>query len=271
MDFAPDPMEKFRLRVNEFVQRFAENALDAGAGRMKNVTPNILPELQIFVAAAYFRKIMPYSKQIEELRVAHAKSAQLYLEASISNSDARRNRLSRDEKLLYQAETCNAALSRIKYTAGQGDVAQVVDGVLSSSSLTMPEMEAILQFGPEWGKLLTNGPKPSTLYQLEITNRRDGEVYYKVGHTSGSIQSRINGLGICKRTFSVNVHHMIQFREKWCAEAEEKRLHARNEPLRYVGPPIMSNGHTEVYTQPLLSHGLKLELCLYSLLGIARY
>lgn len=214
---------------------------------------------------------MPYSKQIEELRAAHAKSAQLYLEASVSNTDARRNRLARDEKLLCQAETCNSALSRIKWVAGQSDVASVVDGILSSSSLTRLEMESILQFGPEWGKLLTNGTKPSTLYQLEITDRRDGEVYYKVGHTSGNIQSRINGLGICKRTFNINVHHTILFREKWCAEAEEKRLHARNAELRYIGIPFLSNGHTEVYTQPLLNHKLKLELCLYSLLGVARY
>lgn len=214
---------------------------------------------------------MDYSKHIEKLREAQKVSAQLYLEATDHNTDSRRNRLARDEKLLYQAEICDSVLSRIKSVAGNGDLSAAADVVLTTASLSIPEMEAILQFGPEWGKLLTTGPKASMLYQLEITDKRDGEVYYKVGHTSGKIQTRIAALGICKRTFNVNVHHTILFREKWCAEAEEKRLHARNAALRYTGNPIMSNGHTEVYTQPLVSHKLKLELCLYSLLGIARY
>lgn len=214
---------------------------------------------------------MPYSKQVEIYQTLVSESSQRFLTASRFNTDALRNRLERDKKLLLQAEICNDAISRIKLTTGDGDVSDVLDRILFDYSLTIPEMESILQFGPEWGKLLSTDSNSPVLYQLEIIDKRDGEVYYKVGHTGGNVKSRINHLGICKRTFSVNVHHMIQFREKWCAEAEEKRLHARNESLRYVGPPIMSNGHTEVYTQPLLSHGLKLELCLYSLLGVARY
>lgn len=220
---------------------------------------------------------MPYSKQIEELRAIAEKSAE-YLNEVLANErrdeeDAARKRHGRDVFLKWDAHICNTLLKNLKHESDElgSSLADAINSALSQNSFSAEDMETFFRFGPEWGNLLTNGPKASSLYQLEIIDKRDGEVYYKVGHTGGNVQNRMKGLGICKRTFDVNVHHTILFREKWCAEAEEKRLHARNDALRYKGSPIMASGHTEVYTQPLLSHSLKLELCLYSLLGVARY
>lgn len=217
---------------------------------------------------------MPYSKQIDYLRKIVERDNRELLTAKWDEIRLLMSRKERNLSILAQAKLCNATLKRIRQSADEsfnGNVAEAIDDALDKSLLSVHEMESLLRFGPEWGQLLTNDAKPATLYQLEITDKRDGEVYYKVGHTSGNVESRVKKMGICNLTFSVNVHHAIKFREKWCAEAEEKRLHARNASLRYVGAPIMLNGHTEVYMQPLVSPRLKLELCLYSLLGAARY
>ena len=220
---------------------------------------------------------MPYSKKIEELRAIAEKSYEALQEVLAnerwSEEDAARKRHDRNVILKWDAHICNTILNNLKRDSDESglSVSEIIDSAISQNSFSVEDMETFFRFGPEWGNLLTNGPKSSSLYQLEIIDKRNGEVYYKVGHTSGNVKNRMRGLGICKRTFDVTVHHTILFREKWCAEAEEKRLHARNAELRYVGTPFLSNGHTEVYMQPLLSHRLKLELCLYSLLGVARY
>lgn len=221
---------------------------------------------------------MPYSKKIEELQVIAEKSYEALQEVLAnerwSEEDAARKRHERNVILKIDAQICNTILKNLKRESEEsfgGNLADTINAALSQNSFSVGNMETLFRFGHEWGNLLTNGPKASALYQLEIIDKRNGDVYYKVGHTGGNVQNRMKSLGICKRTFDVNVHHTIMFREKWCAEAEEKRQHARNDSLRYKGSPIMTSGHTEVYAQPLLSHSLKLELCLYSLLGVARY
>lgn len=217
---------------------------------------------------------MPYSKKVDELRLIEQQSAEVLANAQWDEEDVARNRHLRDTLLKMQAQICNTQLKTLKRESEEsfgGNLSLTIDAALSQNAYSADEMETIFRFGPEWGNLLTTDSRGASLYQLEITDRRTGDTYYKVGHTGGSVQARMKSLGICKQTFDVNVHHTILFREKWCAEAEEKRLHARNADHRYMGSPIMSNGHTEVYTQPLVGHKLKLELCLYSLLGVARY
>jgi hypothetical protein len=191
------------------------------------------------------------------------------------SADLAESKFNRAQKLRERAELCNDVIHRLQFIGKMGTLADATKAILSSDALTPDEMEALLWFAPEWGNhLYSSGAhpmeKPAYLYQVEIVRHSDGEAFYKVGHTGSRLDRRITALGICRKTYTVNVHHSIPFRKKRYAEAEEKRIHDQNVSLRYLGTPFLDNGHTEVYSQPILSNRLRLEISLYSLLGISR-
>jgi hypothetical protein len=185
------------------------------------------------------------------------------------------SKLRRAQQLRARAELCNDVIKRMQFIGKMGALADATKAILKNDALTPEEMEAILWFAPEWGNhLYSSGAhpmeRPAHLYQVEIIRRSDGEAFYKVGHTGGRLDRRITALGICRNTYNVSVHHSIPFRKKRYAESEEKRIHEESASLRYLGTPFLDNGHTEVYSQPILSNRLRLEISLYSLLGISR-
>jgi hypothetical protein len=220
-----------------------------------------------------------YAHKIEALRVAEVLAQDQYSRAveflgKYDSFYAEKN-MERAKVLHARAKCCNDLLMRIKSMAGSGDVSAIVNDMLANSELSVLEMQAVLFHGPEWGNhlytsALHHPEKPASLYQIEIIRKSDGEAFYKVGHTGVDLNRRINALGICRKTYTVSVHHSLQFRKKRYAESEEKRIHDQHADLRYTGMPFLDNGHTEVYTQPILSNRLKLEIALYSLLGISR-
>jgi hypothetical protein len=220
-----------------------------------------------------------YAHKIEELRVAEVLAKDQYSRAveflgKYDSFHAEKN-FERAQKLHARARRCNDVLMKIKGIAGSGDISAIVNDMLANSDLSVDEMEAVLWHAPEWGNhlytsALHHPEKPASLYQIEILRKSDGEAFYKVGHTGADLNRRINALGICRKTYSVSIHHSFQFRKKRFAEFEEKRIHDNNVHLRYMGAPFLDNGHTEVYSTPLLSNRLLLEISLYSLLGISR-
>jgi hypothetical protein len=220
-----------------------------------------------------------YSNNLEFFRKQEVLARDQYSRASAfldgCSADLAASKLFRAQKLRERAELCNDVIERLHFTGKMGSLADAAKAVLSSNSLTPDEMEAVMYFAPEWGNHLHSQgmhpqEKPASLYQIEIVRRSDQETFYKVGHTSVNLQKRIAALGICRKTYTVSVHHSISFRKKRYAEAEEKRIHDQNAEHRYLGAPFLDNGHTEVYSQPIMDNRLRLEISLYSLLGISR-
>jgi hypothetical protein len=215
-----------------------------------------------------------YSDKIEELEKSLALAEQDLTERrehrrSINSSLHLVERLT---GLIPRAKLCDAVLERLRNT---DDAASATQAILSSDALTVEEMGAILLFAPQWSKTLlpageVHSLKAASLYQIEFLRKSDGDVFYKIGHTGRQLTSRLSGFKYDKRLYSASIHHQILFVKKHVAAAEEARLHMANTALRYTGEPFMTNGHTEVYTEPLISHKLRLELSLYALLGISR-
>lgn len=177
--------------------------------------------------------------------------------------------------LIPKAQLCNRVIETIRSEARDGAVSVVAQRMIDNNELSIEQMGAILLFAPQWSKtLLTYGEvsslKAASLYQVEFIRKADGAVFYKVGHTGRQLTTRLSGFKYDKRLYTASVHHQILFVKKHVAAAEEARLHLANADLRYTGEPFLTNGHTEVYTEPLVSHKLRLEISLYALLGISR-
>jgi hypothetical protein len=176
--------------------------------------------------------------------------------------------------LIPKAKLCDDVLERLRFI-GKGDLASATQAILSSDALTVEEMGAILLFAPQWSKTLlpageVHSLKAASLYQVEFIRKSDGAVFYKIGHTGRQLTTRLSGFKYDKWKYSASVHHQILFVKKHVAAAEEARLHLANTALRYDGEPFLTNGHTEVYTEPLISYKLRLEISLYALLGLSR-
>lgn len=183
--------------------------------------------------------------------------------------------IERLHNLSLKAQLCNRVIEQIRHEARNSDVAAIARRVLDNNELAIEQMGAILFFAPQWSTTLmnygdTSALRAASLYQVEFIRRSDGAVFYKVGHTGRPVTTRLSGFKYDKRKFSANVHHQILFAKKHVAAAEEARLHLANTALRYDGEPFLTNGHTEVYTEPLLRPRLRLEISLYALLGISR-
>lgn len=183
--------------------------------------------------------------------------------------------LERLQGLDIKAKLCNDVLERIRFVGKMGDIKSAAHALLSQNAFTIAEMGAILLFAPQWSETLRpwgeiSSLKAASLYQVEFMRKSDGAVFYKIGHTGRQLTTRLSGFKYDKRLYTASVHHQILFAKKHVAAAEEARLHLANSALRYTGEPFLTNGHTEVYTEPLISHKLRLEISLYALLGLSR-
>lgn len=96
---------------------------------------------------------------------------------------------------------------------------------------------------PEYG---FQKEKTATLYHLRIETA-EGLVLYKVGITNREVQARIKSMGVPDGT-TVDVLNAILFERGRDARITEKRLHRKNKGSRYLGPAIMKNGNTELFT-----------------------
>jgi hypothetical protein len=208
-----------------------------------------------------------YFEKISEIDIALASALDDFSNSNEYgiNVDSTLARIERLQSMIQKAKLCNRVLEQIREDADDGDVSVVVRRVLDNNELSVEQMGVILLFAPQWSKtLIQDGTisslKSASLYQVEFLRKSDGAVFYKVGHTGRPL----------KRKYSAHVHHQILFAKKHVAAAEEARLHLANMALRYDGEPFLTNGHTEVYTEPLISQKLRLEIALYALLGISR-
>jgi hypothetical protein len=177
--------------------------------------------------------------------------------------------------LIPKAKLCSDVLQRMQLIGKMEDLASATQSILVKDVLTVEEMGAILLFAPQWSKTLlpfweASSLSAASLYQIEFIRKSDRAVFYKVGHTGRPITTRLSGLKYDKRQYIASIHHQILFAKKHVAASEEARLHLANTALRYDGEPFLTNGHTEVYTEPLISQKLRLEISLYALLGISR-
>jgi hypothetical protein len=215
-----------------------------------------------------------YSEKVEELEkylaLAEADLAKGIEERRSINASL--NLVDRLKGLIPKAKLCDDVLERLRNT---DDIASATQEMLASNSLTVKEMGAVLLFAPQWSKTLVSfgniaSCKAASLYQIEFVRHEDGAAFYKIGHTGRYLTERMSAFKYDKRQYAANIHHQILFTKKHIAAAEEARLHLANASLRYEGEPFLMNGHTEVYTEPLISHKLRLEISLYSLLGISR-
>jgi hypothetical protein len=218
-----------------------------------------------------------YSEKIDALEKSLAQAQEDLASGSEHHRsiNASLNLVDRLTGLIQKAKICDDVLERLRFIGKMGDLASATQSILSRDVLTVEEMGAVLLFAPQWSKTLvpwgeTSSLKAASLYQVEFVRRSDSATFYKVGHTGRQLTTRLSGLKYDKRLYSASVHHQILFAKKHIAAAEEARLHLGNESLRYTGEPFLANGHTEVYTEPLLSHKLRLEIALYALLGISR-
>lgn len=100
---------------------------------------------------------------------------------------------------------------------------------------------------PEYG---FSKEKPASLYQVRIT-APDGVVLFKVGITNRAPEARLSGMGLLPGV-AAQVMTAISFDCGRDARIVEKRLHRKFSSFRYVGPPLMKNGNTELFTAPLL-------------------
>lgn len=177
--------------------------------------------------------------------------------------------------LIYKARLCNNVVNHVRHQSvicGMDKTYFVKQLLGMDHLLSITQMEAILLFAPQWSTILSPAGelKAASLYQVEFIRKSDGAVFYKVGHTGRPLTTRLSGLKYDKRKYTASVHHQILFKKKHVAAAEEARLHLANTALRYDGEPFLTNGHTEVYVEPLISPKLRLEISLYALLGISR-
>jgi hypothetical protein len=177
--------------------------------------------------------------------------------------------------LSIKAQLCTRVIEQIRHEAKDSDISIVVKRVLDNNELSIAQMGAVLMFAPQWSKTLVvdgdvSSLRAASLYQVEFIRKSDGEVFYKVGHTGRPVTTRLTGFKYDKRKYSASVHHQILFAKKHVAASEEARLHLANTASRYDGEPFLTNGHTEVYTEPLINPKLRLEISLYALLGISR-
>lgn len=92
-----------------------------------------------------------------------------------------------------------------------------------------------------------NPEKPATLYLLRVT-APGGQTLYKVGITNRSVERRIAGMGLFEGV-TAEVIDQAMYASGRDARIAEKRLHRKASSHKYIGPPVMSNGNTELFTE----------------------
>jgi len=102
----------------------------------------------------------------------------------------------------------------------------------------------------EYGATGFREDKPAVLYQFRVLTP-DGLVLYKVGITNRKPKQRLITMGLVKGS-KATLAHSIPFENGRDARIAEKRLHRRFSSHRYVGPPVMKNGNTELFTVNVL-------------------
>lgn len=94
--------------------------------------------------------------------------------------------------------------------------------------------------------------KPGTLYLLKIT-LQDGTVLWKIGITNRKISRRMASMGI-PRNVKCEVSCTVVFDSGLEARETEQKLLRRGRELglQYTGDPILKNGNTELFLEPLI-------------------
>lgn len=92
--------------------------------------------------------------------------------------------------------------------------------------------------------------KPAFLYQFRI-ELPGGLVVYKSGITNRKPRQRMFTMGIV-RGYKAELTHAIHFDSGRDARIAEKLLHRRFSSHKYVGPRVMKNGNTELFTVSVL-------------------
>jgi hypothetical protein len=97
-----------------------------------------------------------------------------------------------------------------------------------------------------------NPDKAAYLYQIRL-DFKFGTTLWKVGITNRDVKWRIRNMGIPK-SVSHEVTHAIRFESGHDAISEEKRLHLKGHAakIHYKGSPLLLNGNTELFYEPLL-------------------
>lgn len=98
----------------------------------------------------------------------------------------------------------------------------------------------------EYGAWGFREDRPAVLYHFRMVTV-DGLVLYKIGITNRKPRQRLLTMGIAPGT-KVQILEVIQFESGRDARIAEKRLHRRIAAHRYAGPPVLSNGNTELFT-----------------------
>lgn len=102
---------------------------------------------------------------------------------------------------------------------------------------------------PSWSGF--SGQKPAVLYCMEIT-LPDGEVLCKIGITNRTANLRKHGLGLGDGV-GAKVIHEVRFSRGEQARNAERQFHRDFAHLKYQGPPIMSNGNTELFGRDVIN------------------
>jgi len=89
--------------------------------------------------------------------------------------------------------------------------------------------------------------REASLYFMEIS-LNDGGSLYKVGITNRNPTRRISGMGV-GLVKSIVVIGVCRYRLGRDARMAERALHRRFAAFRYSGPPVLSNGNTELFTK----------------------
>jgi hypothetical protein len=93
-----------------------------------------------------------------------------------------------------------------------------------------------------------NSEKPGILYYLEV--KHFTRTLYKVGITNRSVNERFNKEDLDK----ITVLSEEYFERGEDALKKESRIKRRFRKHQYIGPPILSNGNTELFTVDILNH-----------------
>jgi hypothetical protein len=86
---------------------------------------------------------------------------------------------------------------------------------------------------------------PASMYYLRISS--GGKLFYKIGVTSSSVQYRFRG-----QMHKIDIIRVEHFKSGLEAYEEERRILTKYADFRYMGPPLLYYGNSEIFTQDVL-------------------
>ncbi len=91
------------------------------------------------------------------------------------------------------------------------------------------------------------------LYQIEFT-LPNGEKVWKIGITNRTPNKRLDGMGVAGNVL-YTITHVISHEKGSNARNEESRLHSMGAAngMSYTGARFLGNGHTELFSAPLIA------------------